>query len=399
MLRQRFTTVALVAPLAVLLRRDRPGRGPDSAGARAGAAAEIRLDQGFLRRLHSHLPGRRPQKAADRARARSGQEARQDAVGLHGAGAEAVRLGRHEDLFLHPGGQAGHRQPGAHRCRGDDPGAVSHGKRPPDNATSRLPSSNCPPGLPAGSRALKLLPKSRQPDYDWLVLAVDPATLVIRGLMTVDAQGGTSTFSFTNMKENVGLADNQFVFKIPRGVDVVTEPVPSLNAVPPRDRLSRLSLWSCCRRSSAACATSAAFRRGRDAEQRQDYDRAVAEYSQVLRLSPDNTDARLGLERARMRASQDHFVKGRRLAALGKFDEALVEYGLAAELNPTQRGHRPGTAIDAQQPARENRRVERRQDRAPDADRSLQHAGTAWPGPSRGRQDAGVAHVPRGEQP
>jgi general secretion pathway protein D len=84
-----------------------------------------------------------------------------------------------------------------------------------------------------------------------------------------------------------------------------------------------------------ACATSAAFRRGLDAEQRQDYDRAVAEYSQALRLSPDNTDARLGLERARMRASQDHFVKGRRLAALGRFDEALVEYGLAAELNPT----------------------------------------------------------------
>ena len=85
----------------------------------------------------------------------------------------------------------------------------------------------------------------------------------------------------------------------------------------------------------SACATSAAFRRGRDAEQRQDYDRAVAEYSQVLRLSPDNADARLGLERTRMRAAQDHFVKGRRLAALGRFDEALVEYGLAAEMNPT----------------------------------------------------------------
>src|SRR5712691_5960368 len=85
----------------------------------------------------------------------------------------------------------------------------------------------------------------------------------------------------------------------------------------------------------SGCATTAAFRRGRDAEQRQDYDRAVAEYTQALRLAPRNSDARLGLERARLRASQDHFVKGRRLAALGKFDEALVEYGLAAELNPS----------------------------------------------------------------
>lgn len=79
-----------------------------------------------------------------------------------------------------------------------------------------------PQGLPAGTRALKLVPKSKQPDYDWLVLAVDPATLAIRGLMTVDAQGGTSTFAFSSLKENAGLADNQFAFKIPRGVDVVS---------------------------------------------------------------------------------------------------------------------------------------------------------------------------------
>jgi outer membrane lipoprotein-sorting protein len=40
--------------------------------------------------------------------------------------------------------------------------------------------------------------------------------------MTVDAQGGTSSFAFTNLKENAGLGDDQFVFKPPRGVDVVT---------------------------------------------------------------------------------------------------------------------------------------------------------------------------------
>ncbi len=80
-----------------------------------------------------------------------------------------------------------------------------------------------PPGLPPGSLALKLVPKSKQQDYDWLILAVDPATLAIRGLVTVDAQGGMSTFAFTNLKQNVGLADNQFTFKPPRGVDVVTD--------------------------------------------------------------------------------------------------------------------------------------------------------------------------------
>jgi outer membrane lipoprotein carrier protein len=83
---------------------------------------------------------------------------------------------------------------------------------------------DAPPGMPAGSRALKLVPKSRQRDYDWLVLVLDPATLAIRGLLTVDEQGGRSSFSFTNLKENVGLADKEFAFKIPRGVDVVTAP-------------------------------------------------------------------------------------------------------------------------------------------------------------------------------
>ena len=79
-----------------------------------------------------------------------------------------------------------------------------------------------PAGMPAGSKALKLVPKTRQQDYDWLVLVVDPASLEIRGLVTVDAQGGKSSFSFTNLKQNVGLADKDFAFKIPRGVDVVS---------------------------------------------------------------------------------------------------------------------------------------------------------------------------------
>ena len=75
-------------------------------------------------------------------------------------------------------------------------------------------------------------------------------------------------------------------------------------------------------------------RRGRDAEQRQDYDRAVVEYTKALRLKPDDAEARLALERAKLRASTDHFQRGRRLAATGKYDQALVEYELAAELNP-----------------------------------------------------------------
>ncbi len=80
-----------------------------------------------------------------------------------------------------------------------------------------------PGGMPAGSRALKLAPKTPQPDYDWLILVVDPASYALRGLVTIDAQGGTSSFTFTNMKENTGVSDKTFFFPIPSGVDVISD--------------------------------------------------------------------------------------------------------------------------------------------------------------------------------
>jgi len=83
------------------------------------------------------------------------------------------------------------------------------------------------------------------------------------------------------------------------------------------------------------CAASTALRRARQSEQVQDYDRAVVEYTKAVRLRPADNDARLGLERAKLRAAQDHFARARRLAATGKVDEALIEYELTVELNPT----------------------------------------------------------------
>jgi outer membrane lipoprotein carrier protein len=76
---------------------------------------------------------------------------------------------------------------------------------------------------PAGALALKLVPHERQAEYDWLILIVDRQTLAVRGLITADAQGGRSTITFSNLRENIGLADSRFEFKIPRGVDVVTD--------------------------------------------------------------------------------------------------------------------------------------------------------------------------------
>ena len=80
-----------------------------------------------------------------------------------------------------------------------------------------------PEGLPANTQALKLVAKTPQAEYEWLVLSVDPATLMLRGLVAADLQGGTSSFTFTNLKENVGAADRQFAFEIPKGVEVLED--------------------------------------------------------------------------------------------------------------------------------------------------------------------------------
>jgi outer membrane lipoprotein-sorting protein len=74
---------------------------------------------------------------------------------------------------------------------------------------------------PAGLLTLKLEPKKADPDYQWFALGVDPATYQIRHLVAMDRQGGRSAFTFSNLKENRGLSDTTFRFRIPRGVDVV----------------------------------------------------------------------------------------------------------------------------------------------------------------------------------
>ena len=76
---------------------------------------------------------------------------------------------------------------------------------------------------PAGTTSLKLTPRRSEPEYEYLVVAIDPTTFQIRALTTRDRQGGDSTLTFTNLKENQGISDKEFAFRVPRGVDVITD--------------------------------------------------------------------------------------------------------------------------------------------------------------------------------
>jgi len=96
-------------------------------------------------------------------------------------------------------------------CLRDPGGAIHDGgcevrvrlPLPARNTTASRASLPWAPSSPEGPSA----------EYDWIILAVNPATLAIQGLVTVDSQGGPRRF-LTNLKENIGLADNEFTFKM-----------------------------------------------------------------------------------------------------------------------------------------------------------------------------------------
>ncbi len=86
---------------------------------------------------------------------------------------------------------------------------------------------------------------------------------------------------------------------------------------------------------ASSCASTSTLAQAQMAEQQQDYDLAVAQYTKAARAKPSDRGIRLALDRAKLRASQDHFARARRHAATGHTEEALIEYQLAAELNPS----------------------------------------------------------------
>ena len=72
------------------------------------------------------------------------------------------------------------------------------------------------------SIGLKLTPRRPEAQYDYFVVATTQPGLQIRALATHDRQGGDSVIAFTNLKENQGISDKEFAFRIPKGADVIT---------------------------------------------------------------------------------------------------------------------------------------------------------------------------------
>ena len=89
------------------------------------------------------------------------------------------------------------------------------------------------------------------------------------------------------------------------------------------------------------CATGAR-ERARSAEHAESFDEAIVEYTRALQDRPDDRQLRRDLERVTLRAALHHYSRGRRYAGLGSYSEALLEYQIAAQLNPAS-----GEILDA----------------------------------------------------
>jgi outer membrane lipoprotein carrier protein len=72
---------------------------------------------------------------------------------------------------------------------------------------------------------LMLIPRRTDADVGKLRLSVARDTFDIRGAEIHDPLGNVSRLQFDHVQRNVGLADSQFVFQVPPGVDVITAPV------------------------------------------------------------------------------------------------------------------------------------------------------------------------------
>ena len=108
---------------------------------------------------------------------------------------------------------------------GDVPAMFLAGRS--DLSRDYTPSFTSLPGAAPGLQTLTLVPRNKDSEFESLGIGVDPKTLQIQFLTAVDKQGGRSSFTFSNLKENRGLSDKDFEFRIPRGVDVVTQGVPT----------------------------------------------------------------------------------------------------------------------------------------------------------------------------
>ena len=90
-----------------------------------------------------------------------------------------------------------------------------------------------------------------------------------------------------------------------------------------------LLVWAACGGGSSA------FKDGRKAEARKDWDTALVKYQKALQTEPENAKYILHEQHVRTRAADFHVRQGRKLLASGRLDDAAGEFQKAASIDPS----------------------------------------------------------------
>ena len=70
---------------------------------------------------------------------------------------------------------------------------------------------------------IRLTPKQPQGTYSHVTLEIDPSNYLIRRLIVIEPIGNRNEYIMTNFQENIRISDGQFTFKVPPGVEVVSQ--------------------------------------------------------------------------------------------------------------------------------------------------------------------------------
>src|SRR5689334_11032190 len=114
--------------------------------------------------------------------------------------------------------------------------------------------------------------------------------------------------------------------------------------------------------SAAAESARSLFKKGKDAEARQNYEQAYDLYKQAYDQSPRDLSYRTAYERLRFLAGASHVHRGQLLREAGRLQEALAEFQKAAEIDPS-------SAIAKQELQVTNKMIQQGQGTAPQSQR------------------------------
>jgi general secretion pathway protein D len=84
----------------------------------------------------------------------------------------------------------------------------------------------------------------------------------------------------------------------------------------------------------SGCAARQAFKSGQREARRQNFDRAILDYSKAMALDPGNARYSVALARAKVNSSHEHFQRGKRLLAAEQLEEAIAEFQQVVLLDP-----------------------------------------------------------------